>query len=194
MHIHIVVFLGNSHVGGEDDPLFLSPPGPSQCPTFYIYSISEGLSKGVKFRIWLKQQILDSAFILRSICIKAWSIPQGKVEHIHGFFCHVLPGTPWPHISRMIEQYPRKDTQGHPGDLGTSGREQGQWVGWGESLQALSGASKSFSRLHSGADRARCERGLEGSQAAGWGSFNHGQRGLLAAALGLRLAVAHLAL
>lgn len=196
MSIHVVLqfyFFGNSDVG-EEGALFLLPPRPNHCPTFDIYSVSKGLSDRVKFRIWLKQQIVDSAFISRSISIKAWGIPRGKREHIHGYFCHVLAGTPWPYSPRMIKQYPRKDTQGHPGDLGTSGREQGQWVGWGDSLGALKGSSKSFSRLHSGANRARCEHGRVGSQAAGWGSFKHGQRGLPAAALGLRLTVAHLAL
>lgn len=80
---------------------------------------------------------------------------------------------------------------------------QGTWEHLGENRvsewveerasQARKGSPKSFSRLHSGADRARCEHGLAVSQAAGWGSFKHGQRGRPAAALGLRLTVAHLA-
>lgn len=53
MSIHVVLqfyFLGNSDVG-EEGALFLLPPTPNHCPTFDIYSISEGLSDGVKFRI-----------------------------------------------------------------------------------------------------------------------------------------------
>lgn len=175
-------------------PSFLLPPRSNHCPTFDIYSISAGLSDGVKCRIWLKQQTVDSAFISRSISIKAWGIPRGEKRTHTWIFLPCSGWDPWPYSPRMIKQYPRKDTQGHPGDLGTSGREQGQWVGWGERLGALKGSSKSFSRLHSGANRASCEHGRVGSQAAGWGSFKRGQRGLPAAALGLRLTVAHLAL
>lgn len=74
-------------------------------------------------------------------------------------------GSLWPYSSRMIKQYPRKDIEGHPGDLGLS--RVIEWVGWGDTLQALKGSSKSFSRLYSGADRARCKHGAAGSQGAG---------------------------
>lgn len=59
-------------------------------------------------------------------------------------------------------------------------------MGWGESLWTPKRSSKSLSRLHLGADKARCERGLVGS-------FKHRQRAVPAVALGLRPTAAHLA-
>lgn len=67
-------------------------------------------------------------------------------------------------------------------------------MGWGDSFQALEGSSKSFSGMHAGAGRARCEHGLAGRRGAGPGPLKHWQRGLPAAALGLRWTAAHPAL
>lgn len=121
MSIHIVLFLGEFRCwrrGGY--PLSLTSwtwPVSHSLHQFHIRGLIrrgqvQDLIKTTKY--W----ILPSS--RRVFPLKPGGFHREKVEETRGYFCHVLAGTPWPFNSRMIEQYPRKDTQGHPGDLGTS--------------------------------------------------------------------------
>lgn len=168
------------------------------CPlslAFWSYPVSQilhpffirGFIRGGQVRDLVKTT--DTGFCLHSgeylLTLRHRGFHARKAEQKHEYFCHVLATTTWPYSFRVIKQHPRKDTQGRPGDLGTSRESRAsEWDGERTSEPRV--YLGSHSQVSIWADRARCEHGLTGSQGARRGSLKHGQRGLLATALGLR--------